>query len=88
MHLNTCGVLLYDEAFTDLETALKPYVHEGSIGKYIYCQKAEDDGIFLRLTISPEQVTNRIKDTMQILIPLRYVKFIASASSNKSLGFE
>jgi hypothetical protein len=85
---NMYGILLFDEAYDYLSDILKPYLQEGPIGKYIYGTKVKHDGVFLNIIISPELVGDRIKDEMEISIPLRFVKFIASASSVDDLiGF-
>ncbi len=82
------GVLLFDEAYIYLEDALKPYVQKGPIGKYIYGTKVTHDGVFLNIIIPPDIVNGPIKDEMEISIPLRFVKFISSASSSDNLiGF-
>lgn len=85
---NMYGILLFDEAYDYLSEILKPYLREGPIGKYIYGTKAIHDGVFLNIIISPDIVNGRIKDDMEISIPLRFIKFIASASSVDDLiGF-
>lgn len=81
------GILLYDEAYELLSTSLAHYLQEGRIGKFIIGDKAENDGFFLNVTISPETVDGRIADTMEISIPLRFVKFIVSSPTKESLGF-
>ena len=83
-----CGVLLFEDAHKELEQALKPYIKTGPIGKYIYCNKAVQDGHFLTMTISPGTASNAVGDEMQISVPIRFVKFIASASRQSDLGFE
>ncbi|MFH2120801.1 MAG: hypothetical protein ABIJ25_10460 [Pseudomonadota bacterium] len=85
---NMYGILLFDEAYEHLSDILKPYLQKGPIGKYIYGTKAVHDGVFLNIIISPELVKGRITDDMEISIPLRFVKFVASASSLDDLiGF-
>jgi len=83
------GILLYDEAYKDetLSKALKPYLQEGPIGHYIYGSKAKNDGVFLNITIEPDEVKGRIRDTMEISIPLRFVKFVVSSPSKDLIGF-
>ncbi|MFC1532984.1 hypothetical protein ACFL7M_06425 [Thermodesulfobacteriota bacterium] len=81
------GVLLFDEAYDHLSEALKLYLQKGPIGNYIYGSKAENDGIFLNVTIEPDEVKNLIRDTMVISIPLRFVKFVVSSPSKDLIGF-
>lgn len=88
MNKKVYGILLFDEAYKHLSDILKPYLQKGTIGKFIYGTKAVHDGVFLNIIISPELTNGRIKDTMEISIPLGFVKFIASASSPENLiGF-
>jgi hypothetical protein len=83
------GILLFDDAYKILSPALDPYLQQGKIGKYIYGTKATHDGAFLNIIISPEIVDGRIKDEMEISIPLNFVKFIVSASSlDDFIGFK
>jgi hypothetical protein len=86
-NLRHIGVLLFDEAYALLSDALKPYLQKGPIGDYIYGSKAEHDGVFLNITIEPSEVKGRIRDTMEISIPLRFVKFVVSAPSKDLIGF-
>ena len=82
------GVLLFDEAYKHLDEAIKPYVQTGPIGKYFYCSEAGPDGSFFKMTIRPEQVQNRIRETMTIWIPIQFVKFLVKGSEQKGIpGF-
>lgn len=83
------GVLLYDEAWEVLSSALKPYEQNGPIGRYLYCKKFDVVGLFATLTFTPEQVNNRIKDEMSIWIPASFIKFVATATdaNAKAMGF-
>lgn len=81
------GILLFDEAYDHLSDALKPYLQKGPIGNYIYGSKAENDGVFLNVTIDPDEVGGRIGATMEISIPLRFVKFVVSSPSKDLIGF-
>jgi hypothetical protein len=79
------GILLFDIHLSDI---LKPYLQKGPIGKFIYGTKAVHDGVFLNITVSSDRVNGRVKDNMEISIPLGFIKFIASASSIDNLiGF-
>ena len=88
MNKKIYGILLFDEAYKHLSDILKPYLQKGPIGKFIYGTKAVHDGVFLNITIPPELTNGRIKDNMEISIPLHFIKFVASASSVDNLiGF-
>jgi len=82
-----CGILLYDDAYEILSSALEPYIQKGRIGKFIYGTKAQDDGVFLNITVTPELVNGRIKDEMEISIPLRHIKFVVASTSKDFIGF-
>jgi hypothetical protein len=85
---NIYGILLFDDAYNLLSDALKPYLQKGPIGNFIYAKKVKHDGAFLNIIISPDLVENRIKNDMEISIPLQFVKFIASAADTDDLiGF-
>lgn len=82
------GVLLFDEAYKHLDEALKPYIQTGPIGKYFYCTDAAPDGLFFKMSFTPDIVDKRIGDPMTIWIPLQYVKFWVKTSGKKSIpGF-
>jgi hypothetical protein len=83
------GVLMYDEAWKELGKAVAPYFHEGDIGKYIYCKDIVHLGHFVELTITPSQVSEKIKSEMKIQIPCKYIKFITygSETDQKNIGF-
>lgn len=78
--MSVCGVLLFETAFTELGDAINPYVKEGSIGKYIYCSEAVQNGNFIDMTFEPEQLNGSTKDRMLISIPIHFVKFMATAA--------
>ena len=71
------GVLLSEDGWRELGEALKPYQQEGPIGKYLYCKELCCDGSFVKMTVTPEQVGDRIDCVMQISVPGAFVKFIA-----------
>lgn len=83
------GVLLTDQGWDELGEALKPYVQNGPIGKYIYFKELTFTGSFISLTFTPNQVQDRIVTEMQIYIPSHFVKFVASAAGEnaKKIGF-
>ena len=84
---SVCGVLLFEEAYTSLGEAITPYVKEGQIGKFIYCQSACQNGHFMDMTFSPEQCNGTVVDTMIISVPLHFVKFVASGKKELPIGF-
>lgn len=86
---NQFGVLLFEEGWKELGEALKPYEHEGPIGKYLYCRKLEVNGPFVELTFTPEQVESPIEEEMTAWILTAFIKFVATASkaNEKVIGF-
>jgi hypothetical protein len=83
------GLLLTEQGWEELEIALKPYVQNGPIGRYIYCKELYFEGSFICLLLTSEQVQGRISTDMKIYIPSHYVKYVATnASENaKKIGF-
>ncbi len=82
-----CGVLLYKEGYDELGDAIKPYISEGPIGKYIYCRSAQEHGSFLDMTFTPDMCDETVKCDMLISVPLRFVKFMTSGSDSLPIGF-
>lgn len=81
------GVLLTDQAYTEIGEALNPYLSEGPIGKYIYCRHVEQNGSFFDMTFSPRMYEGSHKGEMLISIPIRFVKFVASGDDSLPPGF-
>ncbi|WP_146168184.1 hypothetical protein [Pseudomonas mangrovi] len=83
------GVLLFPQAIEELGKAIESYLHDGSVGKYIYCKQLTHLPGFVALTITPEQVNNRIGSEMTIHIPSHFVKFIAYGKNldHQKIGF-
>ena len=81
------GILLTDQAYEDIGEALKPYVQQGPIGRYLYAESVENQGNFILLTILPTEVQNRITCPMTIWIPTQYVKFVVGSERPEILGF-
>ena len=46
------GVLLTEQAWTDLEPALAPYMLTGRIGKFIYCREIDPSGHYFVMLAS------------------------------------
>jgi hypothetical protein len=86
---SVCGVLLYDCAYQEIGAALDPYVNEGTIGKFIYCKSAIQNGAFLVMTFKPEQCDPmaRVVEDMTISVPLKYVKFMVEGEKSLPIGF-
>lgn len=82
-----CGVLLEDQAYTLLGEAISPYVREGRIGKFIYCESAIQNGNFIEMRFRPEQCDGTIQCPMQVSIPVHFVKFMATGITERQLGF-
>jgi hypothetical protein len=47
------GVLLFPQAIEELGKAIESYLHDGSVGKYIYCKQLTHLPGFVALTITP-----------------------------------
>ena len=82
-----CGVLLTNDAYAILGEAISPYVKEGRIGKFIYCESAVQNGNFIDLRFRLEQCDDTVQCPMQISIPVQYVKFMAIGIMETQLGF-
>ena len=85
--MSVCGILLFDSAFAELGKVIEPYVREGSIGKYIYCAHAVQNGNFVDMTFEPEHANGRIGERMLISVPVQFVKFMATGATALSIGF-
>lgn len=80
------GVLLTEQAWSDLSEALAPYASEGLVGKYIYCQRVYPDGpYFVMVATSTNEDGSSFE--AEISIPHRYVKLCVSASEKSQIGF-
>lgn len=80
------GVLLTDQAWTDLGTALEPYTSTGPIGRYIYCQSVETASNYFEMRVTTR---NRDGSTFEadVLIPHHYVKLCIAAAEESRIGF-
>lgn len=81
------GVLLTQDGLNQLGEALRPYLQKGPIGEYIYAKAVEQHGYFILVTIHPDQVGDRILDTMTIWIPCHFVKFVVGSDALNLVGF-
>jgi len=81
------GILLFGSAVDELGVAITPYLRQGPVGDYIYCRSVVQEGAFMKLTIDPEQVDQGIECPMVLWIPTSFVKFVAVAEDEKSIGF-
>ena len=82
-----CYIILekYD---TYLGKLIEPYVHEGSICKYIHYSVAEQVGLFLVMEFSPEMCSGQVKDNMSISDPIGFILFMASGIDELPIGFK
>jgi hypothetical protein len=80
------GVLLTDEGLAELTPALKDYLSEGPIGKYLYAKEAHLDGTYFHVVA---ESSNRDGSTFEadIHIPHRFVKIVIAATDRKRIGF-
>ena len=82
-----CGVLLTEEAYACLGEAIAPYVQEGRIGKFIYCESATQNGNFVDMCFRPEQCDGTVHCPMQVSVPIQFIKFMATGITERQLGF-
>ncbi len=80
------GVLLTDQAWEDLESALAPYALTGRIGKFIYARKVDPDGPYFTIIASSTNSDGSSFEA-EISIPHHYVKLFISASDKLQIGF-
>lgn len=80
------GVLLTDEGIKELGQAISPYLLNGPIGKYIYCNHAVQNGNFFDLTFDKSEKTHSLKERIIISIPVVFVKFIATCQEESQFS--
>ena len=80
------GVLLTDEGWLELDTALDSYTTHGPDGRYIYCVNVHPDGPFFVMEASCKNADGSTFYA-ELSIPHRYVKFIVSAAEKSQIGF-
>jgi len=81
------GVVIDDRAIEFSGDAISRYLHDGTVGKYIYASSVLDQGYFTHITIDPEEVES-IDFAVTIWIPTQFVKFVAVVPhKGNSLGF-
>jgi hypothetical protein len=80
------GVLLTEQAWTELGQALEPYSSDGSIGRYIYCEEVQLGGQYFIMVAS---CTNPDGSSFkaEIGIPHHHVKMYISANERSQIGF-
>ena len=83
------GVLLFENAWQEIGTAIEPYQKEGHVGKYLYCNELKFDCGFAVMTFYPDKL--RISSKMTIHVPISFIKFIAhsveSEPEREPIGF-
>ena len=85
--MSVCGVILTDAGIKDLGKTIEPYLQEGTIGKFIYCSMAVQNGAFIDMTFEPSQTDGSVKERMVVSIPVQYVKFMATGAKSLPIGF-
>lgn len=85
--MSVCGVLLTEYGLQELGNAIAPYLQEGPIGKFIYCESAVQHGSFIEMVFDPKHTDGSIKTRMVISVPLQFVKFMATAEDTLTIGF-
>lgn len=82
-----CGVLLTDDGVELLGDAIKPYLHHGTIGYFVQCTQAVQNGNFIDMTFEPSQAVGSVTERMVISVPLGFVKFMATGAKTLPIGF-
>ena len=82
-----CAVILTEEGYGALGDTIKPYVKDGSLGRYMYCMSATQSGNFVDMKFHPSQCDGSIKDIMIVSVPVQFVKLMISGGSANPLGF-
>ena len=85
--MSICGVLLTEDGIKELGKAIEPYMHEGSIGKFIECAMAVQNGNFIDMTFDPSHTNGSVKDRMIVSVPLHFVKFMVTGAKTLPIGF-
>ena len=85
--MSICGVLLTDDGIKELGKSIESYMHEGSIGKFIECDVAVQNGNFIDMTFEPSQTDGSVKDRMIVSVPLHFVKFMVTGAKTLPIGF-
>lgn len=80
------GVLFTEEGLNELGPALKDYLSEGPIGKYLYCKEANFDGNYFHVVAECSN-SDGSKFEADIYIPHRFVKIVVAATDHKRIGF-
>ena len=80
------GVLLTDEAWSDLSSALEQYTSQGPIGNYIYCREVDPHGTYFTMVAECENPDGSSFEA-EIFIPHHYVKCCISAFEKAQIGF-
>lgn len=80
-----CLVLTAD-GLAELAPVVKDYLHEGPIGRYLYCREADPGRNYFHV------VSERVKDDgstieSEAFIPHRFVKVVISSPDRKHIGF-
>lgn len=80
------GVLLTDEGWAELSSALVAHISTGPIGRYVYCNSVKPDGPFCVLEVHSDNPDGSTFDA-EISIPHRFVKLVVSAADKRQIGF-
>lgn len=80
------GVLLTEQAWAELGSALDPYASKGSIGRYIYCDEVQLGGqYFVMVTSCKNPDGSSFK--AEIGVHHHHVKMYISANEKSQIGF-
>ena len=80
------GVVFTEAVLDDLGEAIKPYLHKGSIGWYLYSKQVEMTQPFFRMVADYQNPDGSSYET-EIYVPYHYIKFVVAAPDRKKIGF-
>jgi hypothetical protein len=80
------GVLFTEAGLEQLEPALKVYLSEGPIGKYLYCKEANPDRNYFYFVV---ERTNSDGSTFEaeFFVPHHFIKLVMAGTERKHIGF-
>ena len=80
------GVLLTDQAWSEIGSVLEPYTSTGILGRYIYCDEVQTGGQYFVMLATCTNSDGSLF-AAEIAIHHHYVKMFISANSKKEIGF-
>ena len=80
------GVLLTEQAWNELGSALEPYTSTGPLGRYIYCEEVKTGGQYFVMVATCKN-TDGSSFTAELAIHHHFVKMFISANEKTEIGF-